>query len=266
MSLLFDKALYGKPKDDAESVSSTITLLNSDMERIYLGLLQMHNTWACLIQVGVSTWLLARLLGLSAIACLLFCVCKCMYITRLRSLIYFDILTSQPANKACLVVGNITAVRGNKWLKKWLEAIQRRVNFTTRIVNQYRSVKMAGLSKILSTKLLRFRNEEIGISRTYRLYSVAIFGLCEFTTYVQMTYLQMEQNSLAKERYTSIFIKYRRPSPGIYNIRSLKDCTRVPHSDCQQSILCSHGIFAADSIRQYVYRGNARGGKCRGMF
>jgi hypothetical protein len=79
VALLFNKALYGKPTDNEESVSSTITLLNSDMERIYLGMLQMHNTWACVIEVGISTWLLARLLGLSAIACLLFCVCK--YIT-----------------------------------------------------------------------------------------------------------------------------------------------------------------------------------------
>lgn len=77
VTLLFDKALYGKSNDNEESVSSTITLLNSDMERIYLGVLQMHNTWACVIEVGISTWLLARLLGLSAIACLLFCVRKC---------------------------------------------------------------------------------------------------------------------------------------------------------------------------------------------
>lgn len=78
VALLFNKALYSKPTDEEKSVSSTITLLNSDMERLYFGMLQMHNTWACVIEIGISTWLLARLLGLSAIACVLFCVCKCI--------------------------------------------------------------------------------------------------------------------------------------------------------------------------------------------
>jgi hypothetical protein len=92
--------------------------------------------------------------------------------------------TYQPTNtlsEVCIVLGSIVAAKGNKWLKKWLEAIQRRVNFTTRIVNQYRSVKMAGLSKLLSMKLLRFRDEEIEISKAYRLYGVVIFALCEFS-------------------------------------------------------------------------------------
>jgi ATP-binding cassette, subfamily C (CFTR/MRP), member 1 len=84
-------------------------------------------------------------------------------------------------SEVCLVLGNITAAKGNKWLRKWLEAIQRRVNFTTRIVNQYRSVKMAGLSKLLFMKLLRFRDEEIEISKAFRVYDVVIFGLGEFS-------------------------------------------------------------------------------------
>lgn len=78
------------------------------------------------------------------------------------------------------MLGIIVATKGNKWLKRWLEATQRRVNFTTRIVNQYQSVKMAGISKILSMKLLRLRKEEIEISKIFRLYDVVIFGLCEF--------------------------------------------------------------------------------------
>lgn len=76
MSLLFDKALSRHPKATEESVSSAITLLNSDTERITLGLQQIHNSWACLIEVGISTWLLARQLGLATIASVLFCFCE----------------------------------------------------------------------------------------------------------------------------------------------------------------------------------------------
>jgi ATP-binding cassette, subfamily C (CFTR/MRP), member 1 len=171
VALLFDKALYGNSKASGDSVSATITLLNSDMERINLGVQQMHNTWACIIEVGISTWLLARQLGISALACLLFSLRKCTEI-----ILYMDFLTPNYW-KVCLVLANIVAIKATRRLKIWLKAIERRVNFTTRIVNQYRSVKMAGLSNLLQTKLLGYRNEEIKMSKTYRKYDVAIFGL-----------------------------------------------------------------------------------------
>lgn len=68
----------------------------------------------------------------------------------------------------------------NKWLKLWLGAIEKRVNFTTRIVNQYRSIKMAGLSKLLASKVSQFREDEITVSKTYRAYIVGIFSLSTF--------------------------------------------------------------------------------------
>lgn len=68
----------------------------------------------------------------------------------------------------------------NKWLKLWLGAIEKRVNFTTRIVNQYRSVKMAGLSKLLASKVSWFREDEIRVSKTYRTYIVGIFSLSAY--------------------------------------------------------------------------------------
>ncbi|KAL3703762.1 hypothetical protein TMatcc_009451 [Talaromyces marneffei ATCC 18224] len=71
----------------------------------------------------------------------------------------------------------------NKWLKLWLGAIEKRVNFTTHIVNQYRSVKMAGFSKLLASKVSWFREDEIRVSKTYRTYIVGIFSL----TYVSNT-------------------------------------------------------------------------------
>ena len=78
---------------------------------------------------------------------------------------------------ACVITGNIIATMANKWLKLWLGAIEKRVNFTTRIVNQYRSVKMAGLSKLFASKVSRFREDEIRVSKTYRTYIVGIFSL-----------------------------------------------------------------------------------------
>lgn len=76
IGLLFEKVLERNPKDTVEAVSSTITLLNSDTERINLGLQQVHNTYACLIEIGISAWLLGRQLGLATVGSVLFCFCE----------------------------------------------------------------------------------------------------------------------------------------------------------------------------------------------
>ncbi|KUL87427.1 hypothetical protein ZTR_04653 [Talaromyces verruculosus] len=92
-------------------------------------------------------------------------------------------LLFEKALEPCVITGNITATMANKWLKLWLGAIEKRVDLTTRIVNQFRSVKMAGLSKLLASKVSWFREDEIRVSKTYRTYIVGIFSL----TYVSNT-------------------------------------------------------------------------------
>jgi hypothetical protein len=48
--------------------SAAVTLMSTDVERIELGLRNIHGVWAPIIQIGLVTWLLQRKLGL---ACLL---------------------------------------------------------------------------------------------------------------------------------------------------------------------------------------------------
>jgi len=47
----------------AIEVESTVTLMNTDIERISVGLQMVHDLWANLIEIGLATYLLHRQLG-----------------------------------------------------------------------------------------------------------------------------------------------------------------------------------------------------------
>lgn len=60
----------------------------------------------------------------------------------------------------------------------WLEAVQKRVAVTSRVLSTMKNVKMTGLVEIISNNLRGLRSEEISHSLRYRLYNVVSTLLC----------------------------------------------------------------------------------------
>lgn len=52
--------------------------------------------------------------------------------------------------------------------KNWLEATQKRINYTTEILGAMRNVKMLGLAKQMEHNIQNMREKEITVSRRYR--------------------------------------------------------------------------------------------------
>lgn len=52
--------------------------------------------------------------------------------------------------------------------KAWLEAVQRRINYTSEALGSMRNVKMLGLTGQMSANIYELRSGEIDISRRYR--------------------------------------------------------------------------------------------------
>jgi len=48
--------------------SKSLTLMSTDVERTIRGLLDMHDMWANIIQVAISTWLIQTELGVASVA------------------------------------------------------------------------------------------------------------------------------------------------------------------------------------------------------
>lgn len=52
----------------APSKSDALTLINADIERIGSGLRSLHETWASVLEIGLSLWLLDQKIGVSTVA------------------------------------------------------------------------------------------------------------------------------------------------------------------------------------------------------
>lgn len=60
-------------------------------------------------------------------------------------------------------MGNLVSGRQ----KKWLEATERRINFTSAILGSIRNVKVLGLSEVMQNTIDSSRQEELRISKKF---------------------------------------------------------------------------------------------------
>ncbi|KAF1972252.1 putative multidrug resistance protein [Bimuria novae-zelandiae CBS 107.79] len=126
--------------------STSVTLMSTDVERIVRGLLDIHEFWANIIQVGICAWLIQIELGL---ACLV------------------------PIGVALIAFG-ITI-----WLStfttafqmKWVTKIEERLGFTTSMLGAMRYIKLSGLAPKVGPLLERARVREVRAAGQFRLLS-----------------------------------------------------------------------------------------------
>ncbi|TQV92278.1 ABC multidrug transporter [Cordyceps javanica] len=163
IGLIYAK-LIRSPAGAAETGdSAAITLIESDVEKIgETWFLLTSDLWACILQLGVSIWLLERQIGV----------------------IFFTLASVRAA-------GFMTARQ-----KRWLEAVQRRVNFTAHVLSHMKHVKMLGLSGKMQQIIHNFRIKEIDRSKKYRRLSMNLpdtFG--QLVTFAAFAIVARIQNS-----------------------------------------------------------------------
>lgn len=61
-------------------------------------------------------------------------------------------------------IGNAVSARQ----KSWLQATEKRINFTTSILGSIRNVKVLGLTQVMSSMIEGLRTEELEISKKFR--------------------------------------------------------------------------------------------------
>lgn len=52
--------------------------------------------------------------------------------------------------------------------KTWLQAMEKRINFTTVVLESIRNVKLLGLSEVMATMINGLRVDELNISKKFR--------------------------------------------------------------------------------------------------
>ncbi|GAD96588.1 ABC multidrug transporter, putative [Paecilomyces variotii No. 5] len=188
VSMVYRKAIQLNAKDIDPAAS--LTLMSADIERIVQGWQTMHEIWANIIEVGVAIYLLDIQLGIA---------CAVPVGVSIVSLV-------------CSVITMLLVVSRQAM---WLEAIERRISFTTAMLASMKGIKMCGLKHILLTSLQRLRTSELTISKKFRrlliwnmtfAYVSQIFvPIITFAVYVAMAPKNGDKSILDTARiYTSL--------------------------------------------------------------
>ncbi|KAF9890446.1 hypothetical protein FE257_005851 [Aspergillus nanangensis] len=136
--------------------SAALTLMSVDIERITSGLRYVHEIWASPIDVALAIWLLKRQIGVAAVApASIFILC---------SLVGLGVASTMGARQ-----------------RRWLEAIQQRVQVTSEMLKNMKEIRMGGLQGPMAERLRSLRAREISESRPFKKALVMIVTL-SFTT------------------------------------------------------------------------------------
>ncbi|RAQ73309.1 ABC transporter, partial [Aspergillus flavus] len=124
--------------------SSAISLMGTDIEMLAEYFQStVCEIWANILQLGLATWLLQTQVGAVCIAPIVV-------------VIIFTV--------ASLSMGNAVSARQ----KSWLQATEKRINFTTAILGSIKNIKFLGLTEIMGVMINGLRDEELSISKRFR--------------------------------------------------------------------------------------------------
>ncbi|KAM0467781.1 hypothetical protein ACHAP7_011585 [Fusarium lateritium] len=126
-----------------------ITLMSTDIERIHLGLLPLHDIWAAIIQAALAGYMLYGQLGVvfvAPMAVVAVCVASLMLLMNFAG-------DSQRA---------------------WMNGVQKRVGLTATVIGNMKTIKMSGLAGPVSTFVQKLRVNELAAGAKFRkIYIVA---------------------------------------------------------------------------------------------
>jgi ABC-type multidrug transport system fused ATPase/permease subunit len=132
------KARIGTSDDNA-----ALTLMSTDIERIDLGFMSLHDIWASIIQVVLASWMLYNQLGtvfIAPIGVVLVCFIGLVILMKFTG----------------------DSQRG------WMAGVQKRVGLTATVIASMKNLKISGLSAAVSDFVQELRVEELAAGSRFR--------------------------------------------------------------------------------------------------
>ncbi|KAI0129875.1 ATPase-like protein [Xylariales sp. AK1849] len=148
-------AIYRKTtklKLSAASDAAAVTLMSTDVERIRMGFLNVHEFWANTIEVGIASWLLYLQLGAAFVAPL--------------AVVLF-----------CLLLGGFLNKFTGQRTKAWMDKIQTRVGLTANVISNMKHLKLSGLATPVKVLIQKMRVDELLKASKYRRIHISIVTL-----------------------------------------------------------------------------------------
>ncbi|KAF4994703.1 hypothetical protein FGRMN_5618 [Fusarium graminum] len=126
-----------------------ITLMSTDIERIHLGLLPLHDIWAAVVQAALAGYMLYGQLGAVFVA---------------------------PIAVVATCVAGLTLLMNfaGDSQRAWMNGVQKRVGLTAAVIGSMKNIKMSGLAGPVSAFVQKLRIDELAAGAKFRkIYIVA---------------------------------------------------------------------------------------------
>ncbi|RAK78825.1 P-loop containing nucleoside triphosphate hydrolase protein [Aspergillus fijiensis CBS 313.89] len=147
-------AIYQKTTQQPLSAGddkAAVTLMSTDVERIMMGLMQLHEFWANPLQVAIVSWLLQRQIGTAFVAL---------------------IVVILGAIMSTLVMRFV----GPKQIA-WMQAIQKRVGHTSTVIATMKHLRISGLTQPVEDFIRGSRRDELHAGGKFRTFLVTSVGI-----------------------------------------------------------------------------------------
>lgn len=156
VAAVYKKATEMAPMMELDGSTSTasLTLMSTDVERVAQGLLNIHEIWACMIELGLGLYLLHKQLGEAFLA----------------SVVTFV---------ACTVVMLWLLRWGCNQQRLWMSRIQDRVGLTANVLANMKSIKMSGMTDCITGLVQPLRINELAAGRKWRVFLVVAASLAQ---------------------------------------------------------------------------------------
>ncbi|PWY75050.1 ABC transporter [Aspergillus heteromorphus CBS 117.55] len=136
----------------AQDDKAAVTLMSTDVERVQMGLMQLHEFWANPLQVAIVSWLLQRQIGTAFVAPLIVVV-------------------------LCAIASSFVMRFVGPKQMAWMQAIQKRVGHTSTVIGTMKHLRIAGLTQPVEGSIQRLRKDELNAGDKFRTFLVTSVGI-----------------------------------------------------------------------------------------
>ncbi|KAK1463361.1 ABC transporter [Colletotrichum melonis] len=143
-ALVYRKALRLDLTSPNVSPSAALTLVGTDSETISQGIMQLHEVWSGLLEIGIGIYLIYRQLGAA-------CAMPV-------ALVFVVLLATA-----------FLAVPTGKASAEWIKASQDRVSTTSKTLGNIKWLKISGLNDVAFSVIQKLRTVELEVSKRFRV-------------------------------------------------------------------------------------------------
>ncbi|KAI0389430.1 putative ABC multidrug transporter [Xylariaceae sp. FL0594] len=165
----------------ASDSGAAMTLMSTDIERISLGFLSLHEVWARTIQVALASWLLYQQLGAVFVAPI-------------------AVVT------ACFLGLAVVLKLTGDSQKRWMAGNQKRVGLTSIVISNMKSLKLSGLTSTVSDYVQDLRVQELSAGGRFRkiIIVAALLGFIPLLISPPLTFAFAQRTLDVPRTFTSL--------------------------------------------------------------